>query len=121
LEEIFPIIIIFSFAYQACTHRENYSLILCLPGQDSKTEGCVVFLADFAVGFQEKVGGPFNDRREAFRTTLKTSKKWRQEKTQYPMIMILLSLTLYQNGMVAVFFIFSIFTLVQSLKNHSYE
>jgi hypothetical protein len=42
-----------------------------------KAEKDLGFLADFAAGFQEKVRGPFNDRREAFRSTLKTRKKWR--------------------------------------------
>ena len=51
---------------------------------------CVQFCR-FLAGFQEKVGGPFNDRREAFRPPLKTSKKWRLEKTQRPMIMLFLT------------------------------
>ena len=57
----------------------NYSFIFSLQGYDSKAEGCIVFLADFEAVFQEKVRGPSNDRREAFHSTLKNSKKWCEE------------------------------------------
>jgi hypothetical protein len=43
----------------------------------AKQKGALFFLAGFEAVFQEKVRGPSNDRREAFHSTLKNSKKWR--------------------------------------------